>query len=173
MFCIFGFGFISKIQFQREVDWPFLIFMASAVSITATIKYLEMDAWLSGYLAVITSYSTSGVMFLSLICGITLIARFFLPIAPAVVLLSTIFIPLSVKQGVNPWLVAFIILVAADMWFIPYQNSFYIIFEEAGLINNQLFYNRAKFIVYNFFIGLIKIGSFYISIPYWKSLGLL
>jgi DASS family divalent anion:Na+ symporter len=104
---------------------------------------------------------------------ITLIARIFVPIAPTIVLLSTIFIPLASNEGVNPWLVTFIILVAADMWFVPYQNSFYIIFEEAGLINNQLFYDRKKFILFNLFVGILKLGAFYISIPYWKSLGLM
>ncbi len=173
MFCIFGFGFISKNQFQKEVDWPFLIFMASAVSITATIKYLGMDIWLSQYLKILTSASNSATMFLTYICVITLITRVFLPIAPSIVLLSTTFIPLASNEGVNPWLVTFIILVAADMWFIPYQNSFYIIFEEVGLLNNQLFYDRKKFIFFNLFVGLIKLGAFYISIPYWKTLGLM
>jgi DASS family divalent anion:Na+ symporter len=132
MFCIFGFGFISKNQFQKEVDWPFLIFMASAVSITATIKYLGMDIWLSQYLKILTSSSNSATMFLTYICVVTLITRIFLPIAPSIVLLSTTFIPLAPIEGVNPWLVTFIILVAADMWFIPYQNSFYIIFRGSG-----------------------------------------
>ncbi len=173
MFCIFGFGFISKNQFQRDVDWPFLIFMAAAVSITATIKYLGLDLWLSQYLQIITSASSNATVFLSYICVITLIARIFVPIAPTIVLLSTIFIPLASNEGVNPWLVTFIILVAADMWFVPYQNSFYIMFEEAGLINNQLFYDRKKFILFNLFVGILKLGAFYISIPYWKSLGLM
>ncbi len=173
MFCIFGFGFISKKQFQREVDWPFLIFMASAVSITATIKYLGMDVWLAQYLKILTSSGNNATLFLTYICILTLIIRVFLPIAPAIVLLSTTFIPLASNEGVNPWLVTFIILVAADMWFIPYQNSFYIIFEEAGLLNNQLFYDRKKFIFFNVFVGIIKLGAFYISIPYWKSLGLM
>ncbi len=173
MFCIFGFGFISKNQFQKEVDWPFLIFMASAVSITATIKYLGLDLWLSQYLKILTSTNNGPTMFLTYICVLTLITRIFLPIAPAIVLLSTTFIPLAANESVNPWLVTFIILVAADMWFIPYQNSFYLIFEEAGLLNNQLFYDRKKFILINFFVGLIKLGAFYISIPYWKTLGLM
>ena len=173
MFCIFGFGFISKTQFQRDIDWPFLIFMASAVSITATIKFLGMDIWLSQYLKILTSASNSGTVFLTYIGIITLISRVFLPIAPSIVLLSTTFIPLAANEGVNPWMVTFMILVAADMWFIPYQNSFYIIFEEAGLINNQMFYDRKKFIIFNLFVGAIKIGAFYISIPYWKSLGLM
>jgi di/tricarboxylate transporter len=173
MFCTVGLGLISKSQFQRDVDWPFLIFMAAAVSITATIKYLGMDAWIANFLKIITSTTSSPTLFLTYIGVITLIARIFLPIAPAIVLLSTTFIPLAANESVNPWLVTFIILVAADMWFVPYQNSFYIMFEEAGLIDNRLFYNRYKFIIYNFFVGLIKIGAFYISIPYWKSLGLM
>ncbi|AIK96471.1 SLC13 family permease [Candidatus Odyssella acanthamoebae] len=173
MFCTVGFGLISKNQFQRDVDWPFLIFMAAAVSITATIKYLGMDAWIANFLKIITSTTSSPTLFLTYIGVITLIARIFLPIAPAIVLLSTTFIPLAANEGVNPWLVTFIILVAADMWFVPYQNSFYIMFEEAGLIDNRLFYDRHKFIIYNFFVGVIKIGAFYISIPYWKSLGLM
>ncbi|MBW8310057.1 MAG: anion permease [Candidatus Paracaedibacteraceae bacterium] len=173
MFCTVGFGLISKNQFQREVDWPFLIFMAAAVSITATIKHLGMDAWIANFLKIITSTTHSPTLFLTYIGVITLITRIFLPIAPAIVLLSTTFIPLAANEGVNPWLVTFIILVAADMWFVPYQNSFYLMFEEAGLIDNRLFYDRHKFIIYNFFIGVIKIGAFYISIPYWKSLGLM
>ncbi len=173
MFCTVGFGLISKNQFQREVDWPFLIFMAAAVSITATIKHLGMDAWIANFLKIITTTTYSPTLFLTYIGVITLIVRIFLPIAPAIVLLSTTFIPLAANEGVNPWLVTFIILVAADMWFVPYQNSFYLMFEEAGLIGNQLFYDRHRFIIYNFFVGMIKIGAFYISIPYWQSLGLM
>lgn len=173
MFCILGFGFITKKQFQTEIDWPFLIFMAAAVSITSTIKYLGMDIWISDFLRIITANSNSATLFLTYTCIITLIVRIFIPIAPAVVILCTTFIPLAVNEGINPWLVCFMILVAADIWFAPYQNSFYLIFEEAGLINGKLFYDRNKFIIFNALVGIVKIGSFYVSIPYWKSIGLM
>jgi DASS family divalent anion:Na+ symporter len=55
------------------------------------------------------------------------------------------------------------------MWFLPYQNFFYVMFEE--FLNSN--YNQKKFILFNIIMNIVRVGAIYLSMPYWSKLGLM
>jgi hypothetical protein len=78
--------------------------------------------------------------------------------------------PVAVHYGVNPWVVGFIILIIGEMWFFPYQCSYYLQFRQ---LTRGRVYDENLFLKFNAFANLMKIAAIYASMPYWKSLGLL
>ena len=57
-------------------------------------------------------------------------------------LFGTIFIPLAELNGINAWIIAFIILIVSDGWFMPYQYSpkllFMSITSDQNVFNTKL-----------------------------------
>ena len=86
-------------------------------------------------------------------------------------LFGTIFIPLAEASGVNPWLIAFIILIISDGWFFPYQYSPKLLFssiaDAQGLFNNRLLTQG------NILMNIVRVFAIYASFTYWQWLGIL
>lgn len=170
MLALVGVGLFSKKDFQTGIDWSFIIFIATCSGIGATLNYLGLNDTISKNLVnFLGSNFKDPLYFISLIIISTLLIRIFLPITPSVVILCTIFIPISTFYDISPWLVSIVILVTADMWFLPYQNFFYVMFEEFSKNN----YNQKKFILFNIIMNIVRVGSIYFSMPYWSKLGLM
>jgi hypothetical protein len=102
--------------------------------------------------------------------SITFLVRLIVPISTSIVLLASIFMPISIHYGINPWIVGFIILILGEMWFFPYQCSYYLQYRQ--ITRGQLF-NENTFLIFNALSNLAKIIAIYASIPYWKWIGLL
>ena len=170
MLALVGVGLFSKKDFQTGIDWSFIIFIATCSGIGATLNYLGLNDTISKNLVnFLGSNFKDPLYFISLIIILTLLIRIFLPITPSVVILCTIFIPISTFYDISPWLVSIVILVTADMWFLPYQNFFYVMFEEFSKNN----YNQKKFILFNIIMNIVRVGGIYLSMPYWSKLGLM
>ncbi|NJN72243.1 MAG: hypothetical protein HC799_05210 [Limnothrix sp. RL_2_0] len=98
-------------------------------------------------------------------------ARLLLPMALVVPLFGTIFIPLSEANGVNAWLIAFIILVISDGWFFPYQYSPKLLFSS--ITENLGFFNEKLLNQGNMLMNIMRLFVIYTSFFYWKWLGIL
>ena len=157
-------------DFQTGIDWAFIIFIATCSGIGATLNYLGLNDIIAKNLVnLLGTNFKDPFYFISLIIISTLLIRMFLPITPSVLILCTIFIPISNFYNISPWLASIVILVTADMWFLPYQNFFYVMFEEFSNSN----YNQKKFILFNIIMNIVRVGGIYLSMPYWSKLGLM
>jgi divalent anion:Na+ symporter, DASS family len=97
--------------------------------------------------------------------------RLVAPINAAVSISAAILLPLADLNGVNPWLVGFVILVMCEHWFFPYQCSYYVQFEN--LTKRKPIYDAREFLTFNTISTLFRLAGLYASIPLWKALGLL
>jgi len=82
-----------------------------------------------------------------------------------------LYMPLAETHGVNPWLVGFVILVLGEMWFFPYQCSYYLQFRQ--LTGSASLYDENRFLRFNALMNLLKLAAIFASMPWWRSLGLL
>jgi len=170
MVALVGVGAFSKKDFQTGIDWAFIIFIATCSGIGATLNYLGLNDIIAKNLVnLLGTNFKDPFYFISLIIISTLLIRMFLPITPSVLILCTIFIPISNFYNISPWLASIVILVTADMWFLPYQNFFYVMFEEFSNSN----YNQKKFVLFNIIMNIVRVGAIYLSMPYWSKLGLM
>ena len=171
LFGILLFGALSKKEFRQNIDWPFLIYLAGIVGIASAIDYLGLGQAIAAKLPWLGEYMhTNFNLFVLALSGVIFVLRLAVPISATIVILATILMPVAVHYGVNPWLVGFIILILGEMWFFPYQCSYYLQFRQAT--KGKIFDERL-FLRFNALFNLLKIGAVYASMPYWKSLGLL
>jgi di/tricarboxylate transporter len=167
-------GSLSKKEFREKIDWPFLMYLAEMVGVINVFNYLGLDKWVSGNLTglgidqyLIGDFS----LFIVLMCVIVFVLRLAVPISAAIVILVTLFMPLAEIKGINPWVVGFIILVLGEMWFFPYQCSYYLQLQEQN--RNRGLYDEKTFLKFNLLMNVVKVAALFASIPYWKFLGFL
>ena len=166
------FGMLGKNEFHKGVEWPFLMYVGGILGLTSTFHYLKLDyalvtglPWLGEYM-----HTDFGLFLLALAVTVFL-CRLIIPISATIVILATVLMPVADSAGVNPWVVGFSILMLGDMWFLPYQCSYYR--QLRSMTHGSEFYDERTFLYLNAFSNLIKLGALYASIPYWKALGLL
>lgn len=170
---LFIFDLFTRMDFQTNIDWEFLFFIATVSGMVAVTQYLGLDTWFTQLIAgLCESLLKDNFSFLSIITAITLAIRFILPQPAAVAILAMIFFPLAKAFGHNLWLAGFIILVLVDIWFVPNQCMFYLAFEEAAHDHKGYLYNRRQLTFFTLGVNIIKIMALYLSLPYWRELGL-
>lgn len=171
LFGILLFGIMDKKEFREKIDWPFLIYLGGIVGITRAINYLGLGRLIAANLPWLGEYMHSNFpLFILMLCGVLFVIRLAVPISATIVIVATILMPVAVQYGVNPWVVGFVILIVGEMWFFPYQCSYYMQFKQ--LARGQI-YDERLFLKFNVLCNLVKIAAIYASIPYWKWFGLL
>lgn len=166
------FGSLSKTEFREKIDWPFLLYLAGIVGLTAALNYLGLTKLLASRLPELGEIMRGSFpQFVALLAMLIFIVRLAVPISATIVVLVTVLMPVAEANGVNPWVVGFIILVLGEMWFFPYQCSYYLQFQK--LTGNSQFYDEPSFLRFNWIMNGLKLVSIYASIPWWKMLGLL
>lgn len=166
------FGFLRKNEFKEKIDWPLLVYLGGLVGIIAAFNYLGLDKWVAGYLTPLGAYIRGDFrLFVLLLLGIVLAIRLVVPISATIVICATTLMPLGELYGVHPWTIGFIILVFGELWFLPYQCSYYNQFRNVtGGVNG---YDERTFLLGNALINALKIGAVFVSLPYWAGEGLL
>lgn len=166
------FGFLPKEAFRSKIDWPFLIYLAGIVGIVNTFNAVGLNTLMADKLAFLGKYMQNDFgLFILMLFGIITVLRIALPINAAVVICATALMPIAEGTGVNPWVVGFIILTLGEMWFLPYQCSYYLQFRESGNLTET--YDEKSFLWSNALINVAKVATIYATIPYWKMLGLI
>ncbi|CAB1370166.1 SLC13 family permease [Denitratisoma oestradiolicum] len=166
------FGTLSKKEFQQRIDWPFLFYLAGIVGITAAFSHLGLDRLIAARLPWLGEIMRSSFpLFILALAGVIFIIRLAVPISATIVILATVFMPVAEAYGVNSWIVGFLILVLGEMWFFPYQCSYYLQFRQ--LTHHCESFDERRFLLFNALGNGARLAALYLSIPYWKLLGLL
>jgi DASS family divalent anion:Na+ symporter len=171
LFGILLFGALNKNEFREKIDWPFLIYLGGIVGITSAINYLGLGRVIAAQLPWLGEYMyTNFSLFVLLLAVVIFVIRLAVPISATIVIMATILMPVATHYGVNPWVVGFIVLLLGEMWFFPYQCSYYLQFKQ---LSRGRIYDERMFLSFNALANVVKIGAIYASMPYWKSMGLL
>jgi len=172
LYILLLFGVLPKEDFKTKIDWPFLMFLGGMTSAVTVMNYLGIDKIIAGQLAWMGNYMSNNFMLFILVLTLTIsIIRLFLPISVTIVISATVFIPIASVSGINEWLIGFIILIIGEMWFFPYQCSYYLQFRE--ILSEKNLYDEKSFLRYNALMNVFKILAIYVSIPFWKMIGVL
>ena len=171
LYALLLFGFLRKSEFKERIDWPFLVYLGGIVGIVAAFNYVGLASWMAQHLSGLGEYMQRNFpLFIALLFAIIALIRLAVPISATIVVSATVFMPLAEIYGVNPWLVGFIILVLGEMWFLPYQCSYYLQFRN---IARDGVYDEKRFLIFNALMNAVKLGAVYASIPFWRAMGLL
>src|SRR5438093_7547591 len=98
-----------------------------------------------------------------------MVSRFLLPSRPAMVLLSLALVPAAPALGIAPWVAGFVVLVAANVWVLPYQGLEYLIARDAT--NGEAFDDRQGTRV-GAALTIVRLAAIALAVPIWQAMGL-
>jgi di/tricarboxylate transporter len=164
-------GVLTRDHFRAAIDWPLLIFLGVILGMPAMIHQTGLDGQLAKALPPLVVWAHGApVWTLTLLFLIVTAARVLLSEWVAVPLLTATLVPIAPSMGLHPWVVAFVVLSAANLWSVPYQFASYLAFWSAS--DGYLFAHDQ---VRAFSVGylLLSLSGILVSIPVWRLLGFL
>jgi di/tricarboxylate transporter len=164
-------GVLTREHFRRTIDWPLLIFLGVILGMPAMIHHVGVDTQLAqGLPPVVAWVHGSPVLALTLLFAIVTAARFLLSEWVAIPLLTATLTPIAPTLGLHPWVVAFVVLSAANLWSVPYQFASYLAFWSAS--DGHLFaHDQVR--TFSVAYVLLSLCGLLVSIPVWRRLGFL
>lgn len=163
-------GMIQNKQFNKMVEWDFLIILSALIGFSNTMEYLNLDDFITFYLSDLTKLMEhSLILFMLYLAIATYILRLFIPINLLVIILCSALIPIATQSTINPWVIIFLVLLMAETSTSRITTSYLLLFFEMIKDNNH--YWRLTFL--QTAIHGIKLIAAITSIPFWRYLGLL
>ncbi|MBF0195814.1 MAG: anion permease [Magnetococcales bacterium] len=172
MFLFLALGTMNKKEFKDKIDWPFLFLLGTLIGLARAISHLGIDSLIAAQLGGLMGIMQSNIyLFVLILAGIITLIRFAMSINAAVVISASIFLPLAQSAGLNMWVMGFMILTLAESFIIPYQCSYYVMFQ--GLNEERKIYSEKSFLKFNLWSFIIRLTAIYASIPFWKATDIL
>jgi di/tricarboxylate transporter len=172
LYVLLAFNYLRGSEFRDKIDWPFLVYFAGLVGMVSAMSYLGLTRFLAGHLAWLgDTMRLDFPAFLLILSCVMFALRLVAPNNAVIAISATVLMPLADLNGVNPWVIGFIILTMSEHWFFPYQCTYYVQFEE--LTKKKRTFNEKSFITFNALTALVRLAGLYASLPFWRSLGLL
>ncbi len=166
------FGTLRKRELNQQVDWSFLLYLSGVTGIVSAFNYLGIANILGAALSPVGMLMQGNFDGFVLMLFVLVIAiRLAVPINATIVILAAVLMPLAELNGVNPWVIGFIILLFSEMWFLPYQCSYYL--QLRAVNQSHAIYDEAGFLRFNAVMNFARLAAVYLSLPFWRSLGLL
>ena len=164
-------GSLERKDFVGKIDWAFLALLASMIGILATMNHLGLDKAITNNLSWLSNYMRQDFeLFVLMLSGVILLARLLIPLNQAILIFAAALIPVASSAGIAPWVVGFIILIIAETAFFAYQSPYIFMFRN---ITKSVSRDEHKIRLFHALLVVFKIAAIYISIPFWKSIGVL
>jgi DASS family divalent anion:Na+ symporter len=173
-FILLALGLFSESNVRRDINWPFLLLLTGMISIVQTMNYLGLDVVITRNLEWLGLYMHDNIYeFLLLASIIIFLVRLVVPNNATIILMCTIFLPIAAAQGINAWVIAFIVLLISDGWFMSYQCTYYLVFRDEAVDADGELYDKRRMLHYNALMNLGRVAAIMVSVPYWEGMGLL
>lgn len=168
---LFTTSVIDEKTVRKDIDWNQLISIGALIGFGAIMEE-------SGIIAVAAhiipgffmALSNHVLLFLWFIAIAVYLLRFVLPLEPTLVVSTLIFTYIGLLIGVNPFIVALVILIASDPIFLPYQNMIY---DSMSTRSDNLLLARKQILKFAYSQFIIILLSVALSVPFWIYMGLL
>lgn len=163
-------GPLDRERFRSSLDWGFLVFLGVLLGSGAVLQAGGVDRWVATLLIGAASGIRSPALLIIVITVLVMTSRIVLPSRPAMVLMSLALVPAAPALGISPWVVGFVVLVAANVWVLPYQGLEYLIARDAT--NGEAFDDRQGTVV-GAALTAVRFASIVVAIPFWSYMGLI
>ncbi len=163
-------GVLDRERFRSSLDWGFLVFLGVLLGSGAVLQLAGVDRWVAALLLDATSAVRSPGLLVVALAALVMLSRVVLPSRPAMVLLSLALVPAAPALGISPWVAGFVVLVASNIWVLPYQGLEYLIARDAT--NGEAFDDRQGTIVGGS-LTLVRLVAIAAAVPFWEAMGLI
>jgi divalent anion:Na+ symporter, DASS family len=165
-----GGGGLSRDLFRRAIDWGFLIQFGILLGAGGVLHAHEVDEWIATHLLSVIGDGWHPAGLIMLLTGFVFACRLLMPWIPATLLLSLALVPAAPRLGLNPWVVGFVVLVAANAWIHPSLSDYCRVTRDAA--GEDLFGQRQAMLA-GIVLSVLTVIGLAVSIPYWHMLGIL
>ncbi|MEQ8175563.1 MAG: SLC13 family permease [Syntrophomonadaceae bacterium] len=168
---LFGTSVLDESSVRKDIDWNRLISYGALVGFGVVIQQ-------SGFTDVLASkavhplfqiLSSHTALFLFTIAIFVNLLRIALPVVPALVLSTLTLIPIGSLLGVNPLVIALIILLSSNSWILPYQSTIY---QNLVMSTEDRVFQHKQTLKFAYSQVAVILLSIAINIPYWRFMGL-
>jgi hypothetical protein len=164
-------GILDWNLMRKGIDWELLIHMGVTLSIPTLLRQAKIDLWLVDVISpLILPFMHSPAWFFVIIALLTYLLKLVFTSFLAVVTLCVALLPLSIDVGMNPWIIAMIILIASEVWFFPYQVDWHML---AYSTTDGKGFSYPFMLRINPIYAVAYIVALLVAIPYWRYLGLI
>ena len=163
---------VDKKEFRGGVAWDMILFIGGLMCMASLMTQLNVDTWIADLLApIINPMLINEYVFIISLSILVAVSRYFIVSAiSAVSLFYIIFAGPAQTIGISPWVTAFIITTISQLWSTAYNSTTYLT-SIAVVGEDTLDFKKAVKMSHIYVI--ISIAGFILSIPLWKSLGLI
>lgn len=169
---LLSFNFIHQKGFNTNINWTELFYFAGLsglLSAARSIGILEVfSTRLTDFAGLI---SQNFEWFILSLFSMVSLTRLIMPKGAVVLLYAFFFVPLAQSVGISPWVVAFLILIFGESFYFPFQSPEYCNLKAA--LYKFTPYEEKRVLLINLFMNVAKLGAVYLSLPYWRHLGLI
>jgi DASS family divalent anion:Na+ symporter len=163
-------GTLGKHELNLRIDWSALILLGTLIGVTVTIMQVGLHAVIAEqmpWLSDVMRYRPR--LFVAILALVVVLAGFCTTQAGA--LLAVVAVPLAVQNGINPWVVIFVILLMSDIWVWPSQSEPYRVFR--WLVRRDRSLDEATFLQFNAVMSAARVVALAASVIYWEHLRML
>jgi di/tricarboxylate transporter len=165
-----GGGGLSRDLFRRAIDWGFLIPFGILLGAGGVLHAQGVDEWIATRLLSVIGSGWHPAGIILLLTGFVFACRLLMPWIPATLLLSLALVPAAPRLGLDPWVVGFVVLVAANAWIHPSLSDYCRVTRDAA--GEDLFGQRQAMLA-GVVISVLTVIGLTVSIPDWHMLGIL
>ena len=165
-------GALLRKGFQRELDWPMIVFLLGIDSMMRIMNHLGLAQALARVVGQRFDFVDGRIgLFILITLGVTLAVRLVLPVTAGMLTAVVILLPVAAAQGIHPWICVFCAAMFSDIAFFRHQGTNGIIqIRAAGLFEQT---DERSFLRYNMLMNAARVAVVFASIPWWGWLGLL
>ncbi len=163
-------GTLGKDQLNLRIDWSGLLMLGTLIGVIATIVHVGLHETIGAHLPAlgeVMKYRPR--IFVAILASAVVLGGLFIPSAGA--LIAVLAVPLALFNGVNPWVVVFVILLMDDVWIFPYQSRVYRAFR--GIVEPEGSFNERLFLRFNVAMAAARVAALAVSVVYWEQLRVL
>lgn len=172
-FIMLLFEVIDRSSFRAAIPWDAVVFLGGLFNVPVVFGALKINPWISKVCGPYVGPLISGniFVFIAVICIVVYAIRAFLVSQTAVIAILVILLtPLATQVGINPWVPAFIVFVAGNCWYVPYQNaSFLVSYYATG--GDMVTHGQTMKLAIIYMVSTIL--GLWVSVPVWKMTGLM
>lgn len=163
---------LQRKEFHEKVDWSFILYLAGLIGLVKTMSSVGIDAMIAKNITFVGPLMRTNFSMFVMVLFISMgVVRLIVPNNATIAMFCTILLPIAQVNGVNPWVIGYIILMFSDGWLFPFQCTYYLLFLE--LTESKGFYDQREVLKFQVFSNLFRIAAIYASIPYWKWMGVI
>lgn len=169
---LLAYNIYDRNDFRKLVVWDAIFFLGSITSLGSVFGTLKIDQWIGSVLGpVLAPFASNIFLYLITLSVMVYILRFFvISVGSAVAVLGLVFAPVAAAQGINPFIAAFTVYCAGNVWNVFYNSIVWVVAYYAAGGDMVEFKEMRKFSIAYMIISVVGLLA---SVPVWKMLGLL